>query len=392
MNTTEQQQITSALNRIVERTPQLGPTPGGVSGRPPAHRSSWRPLIAVAAATVIVVGIGIVAMNPEGPAGKTITPGTQTDQTEASQFVPDLDTTNVALLAPAALPDGYILYSDTNRVDANPIEGNADHIFGPPDASPDQIVEVAAGTEVEGEPCGSEISPITISGEPQFCTGGPTTTKRLRWNIGDAAVMICGGTSVTDQTLLELAAAVSIQPTDFASRQPGAADMDQQAASGAWLNDDQLIIDPLPDPTWIRLGHLNPTTLTSDSYLVGSATDWYAPTFLVDVYTNTEGTDIWSVMDKRHGSIEIGLRGTIGYLNDTDDKNPFLVWQERPGIIIRIQNNGGTAEAITAFAESLIPLNAEGRDAFLATGQTPPTPPSMSSDGIASTTTSGSGD
>ncbi len=91
-------------------------------------------------------------------------------------------------------------------------------------------------------------------------------------------------------------------------------------------------------------------------------------------------------MDKRHNSTEIDLRGTTAYLDDTDDNNPFLVWQERPGIIIRIQNNGGTVDAIVAFAESLTPLNADGRAAFLATAQTPPPPPPTPSEGIATTT------
>ena len=386
MNATEQRQIKSALNRIVERTPDLGPTPGDLLLCQPEPRSNWRPLIAVAAATVVLVGVGVLAANRQSPADNAVAPATQPEQTESSQATPEVEATKTALLAPAALPDGYVLYSGSSRVDANPIEGNVDHIFGPPNARPDQIVEVGAGTNVEGIPCGSAASPITISSEPQFCTDSPVAAKQLRWNIGDVAIVIWGGSSVADEKLLELAAAVSINPAATPDTQPPSDDTKQRAVSGEWLDNSQLIINPLPDPTWIRLGHQGPETLTSDSYLIGSATEWDAPSFLVDVYTNTNGTDIWSVMDKRHNSTEIDLRGTTAYLDDNDDNNPFLVWQEQPGIIIRIQNNGGTADAIVAFAESLTPLHADGRAAFLATAQTPPTPPPTPSEGIATTT------
>jgi hypothetical protein len=385
MNATEQRQIKSALDRIVERTPDLGPTPDDLLLRQPEPRSNWRPLIAVAAATVVLVGVGVLAANRPTPADNAAEPATQSEQTESSQAAPDVAATDTVLLAPAALPDGYVLYSASNRVDTNPLEGNAEHIFGPPDARPDQIVEVGAGTDVEGIPCGSAAAPITISNEPQFCTDRPVAAKQLRWNIGEVAIVIWGGSSVADETLLELAAAVSINPAVTPGTQPPADDTNQGSASGAWLDDSQLIISPLPDPTWIRLGHQDPEPLTSDSYLIGSATEWDAPSFLVDVYTDTNGTDIWSVMDKRHNSVEINLRGTTAYLDDTDDNNPFLVWQEQPGIIIRIQNNGGTADAIVAFAESLTPLDADGRAAFLATAQTPPPAPPTPSEGVAST-------
>jgi len=387
MNATEQRQIKSALDRIVERTPDLGPTPDDLLLRQPAPRSNWRPLIAVAATIVALVGVGALVANRHAPADNAVAPASQSEQTESSPAGPDGAATETALLAPATLPDGYILYKGSNRVDTNPLEGNADHIFGPPNARPDQIVEVAAGTDVEGIPCGSAGAQITISSEPQFCTDKPVAAKQLRWNIGDVAVVIWGGSSVTDETLLELAAAVSINPAATPGAQPPADDTNQRAASGAWLDDSELIINPLPDPTWIRLGHQDPEPLISESYLIGSATDWYAPTFLVDVYTHTNGTDIWSVMDKRHNSTQIDLRGTTAYLDDSDDHNPFLVWQEQPGIIIRIQNNGGTADAIVAFAESLIPLGADGRAAFLATAQEPPPAPPTPSEGVATTTT-----
>ena len=201
MNATEQRQIKSALDRIVERTPDLGPTPDDLLLRQPEPRSNWRPLIAVAAATVVLVGVGVLAANRQSPAENAVAPATQPEQTESSQSLPDVAATDTVLLAPAALPDGYVLYSASNRVDTNPLEGNADHIFGPPDARPDQIVEVGAGTDVEGIPCGSAAAPITISNEPQFCTDRPVAAKQLRWNIGEVAIVIWGGSSVADETL-----------------------------------------------------------------------------------------------------------------------------------------------------------------------------------------------
>jgi hypothetical protein len=51
MNATEQHQIKSALNRIVERTPDLGPTPDEFLLRHSEPRANWRPRIAVAATT-----------------------------------------------------------------------------------------------------------------------------------------------------------------------------------------------------------------------------------------------------------------------------------------------------------------------------------------------------
>jgi hypothetical protein len=128
--------------------------------------------------------------------------------------------------------------------------------------------------------------------------------------------------------------------------------------------------------------------MTADvAYAVGSATDPDAPTFGVQIYRGTEPGDIWSIMNGRHTSTPVTVRGTTGFLENTDESNPFLVWREADGTLVHIQNNGGTPESILAFAETLTRLDAEGWERFLRSGEDRPTPPAPPANGVAATTT-----
>ncbi len=375
MNATEERRIKSALDRLVEQTPELGPTPNEMFVRQSKHTQRWAPLTAVAAAAVAVAGLGFIVATRDTGSTTPAAPASQPNQTEPLPEPAQIEPADIAVLVPQTLPAGYTLYVDDGVTSPDQIEGRSDRIFGPPDAQPNQIVEVAAGTDIAGVPCGATTDAFTITEVPTFCPRGFPAEKQLNWTINGTSVVIWAGSAVVDEMLLELAAGVSIEP----------------GAAGGWLDDSELIISPLPDPNWVRLGHDGPEPLISESYTIGSVDDPAAPTFLVDVFTNTAGSDLWSIMYSRHRSELFDVRGTTGYLDDTDELNPFLVWQEAPGVIVRIQNNGGTADSILAFAESLTPINSAGLDAFRTTAATPPTPPPSRTDGAASTIPEGQG-
>lgn len=327
-------------------------------------QTRWVPnLIKVAAAAAIVVG-GVAIFTSRQPDRP---PATSTPLTQSPTTL--LATGDVAILVPNALPTGYVLYADHGVTEPDRIEARTDRIFGPPDAQPNQIVEISGGTDIEGVPCGATTDAFTITNVPTFCPNG-YSAKQVNWTVDGTSVVIWAGSAVEDETLLKLAASVSIRPD----------------AQGGWLDDTELIVNSLPDPSWVRLGHRAPQPLISESYTVGALEDPAAPTFLVDVFTGTEATDIWSIMDYKRGATPIEVRGTTGFLDDTDYHNPFLVWQEAPGIIVKIQNNGGTADSILAFAKTLTPVDAAGRDSFLATALPAPTPLPSPMDGAASTT------
>lgn len=93
----------------------------------------------------------------------------------------------------------------------------------------------------------------------------------------------------------------------------------------------------------------------------------------MSIYADAEPTDIWAITNDRLNSTPVTVRGTTGYLSDTVDLNPFLTWQEADGLIVHIQNNGGTPDSILAFAESLVLLDADAQHTFLESGQ--PRPP-----------------
>lgn len=63
MNATEESQIKSALDRLIQQTPELGPTPNDMFIRRQGRSFGWAPLTAVAAATVAVVGLGVIVVN-----------------------------------------------------------------------------------------------------------------------------------------------------------------------------------------------------------------------------------------------------------------------------------------------------------------------------------------
>jgi len=324
----------------------------------------WVPnVVKVAAAAAIIVG-GVAIFTSRQP---DISPATSTPPTQSATTL--LPTGDIAMLVPDELPTGYVLYANQGVTEQDRIEAQSDRIFGPPDAQPDQIVEVSGGTDIEGVPCGATTDAFTITDVPTFCPNG-YSAKQLNWSIDGTSVVIWSGSTVEDKTLLELAASVSIKP----------------GAQGGWLDDTELIVNSLPDPSWVRLGHNGPEPLISTSYTVGALENRAAPTFLVDVFTGTEATDIWSIMNNKPGSTPVEVRATTGFLNDSDDHNPFLVWQEAPGIIVRIQNSGGDDDSILAFAESLTPVDATARDSFFATAVTAPTPPPSPIEVPASTT------
>ncbi len=82
MNATEERQIKSALDRLVEQTPELGPTPNDMFVRQNGRAHSWAPLTAVAAATVAVVGLGFIVASRDTGANTSTVPASQPGQTE----------------------------------------------------------------------------------------------------------------------------------------------------------------------------------------------------------------------------------------------------------------------------------------------------------------------
>ena len=69
--------IKNALGTIVERTPDLGQQPNENFGPVQEPDHYWRPLLAVAAATVAVAGFGFIAANRTTPANIEATPASQ---------------------------------------------------------------------------------------------------------------------------------------------------------------------------------------------------------------------------------------------------------------------------------------------------------------------------
>ena len=94
MNASEERQIKSALDRLVEQTPEPGPTPDDMFLRHQEPTSRWAPLTAVAAATVAVVGLGILVTNRD--------PGPGTSAELPAQDTPTA--TEVSGSASASLP------------------------------------------------------------------------------------------------------------------------------------------------------------------------------------------------------------------------------------------------------------------------------------------------
>lgn len=67
MNTQLDDQITSGLQTLVDQTPDLGNTPTGDFLVSWDRSPSWKPMLSLAAATVAVVAVGLVAINRSTP-------------------------------------------------------------------------------------------------------------------------------------------------------------------------------------------------------------------------------------------------------------------------------------------------------------------------------------
>lgn len=90
MNASEERQIKSALDRLVQQTPELGPTPSDMVVRQQERSSRWTPLAAVAAATVLVVGLGVIVANRDpNPSTATRPADTQQAPSDARSSAPE---------------------------------------------------------------------------------------------------------------------------------------------------------------------------------------------------------------------------------------------------------------------------------------------------------------
>jgi hypothetical protein len=375
--------LRSGLHHIAAADPIDEPRPFdpdvmriGVGEQQP--RRSLAPMLAAAAA-IIGVTVGGLAFF----ASRTSAP-TVADQPTVAVTAPAdaMTTTGIgaegAVLAPVPLPDGYVLYAGASAPDSGTIEGSRAFIYGSPDATPADIVEIVAGDDASGSACDAAMRTVQIGDvEGRFCAveGEPINVlaaQQLSWiTPGGTPVVLLAGADVAEDQVLAIAGSIVVNAPAGTPR----------------LYGDDLTISDLPDG-WSRLGYQGATPMTADAvYEIGSATDPAAPTFLVRIYRGTEPGDIWSIMNGQHTSTPVTVRGATGFLENTDELNPFLVWRESDGTIVHIQNNGGTPESILAFAENLTLLDAEGWERFLRAGVDRPTPPAPPADGVATTTT-----
>jgi hypothetical protein len=374
--------LRSGLHHIAAADPIDEPRPFdpdvmriGVGEQQP--RRSLAPMLAAAAA-IIGVTVGGLAFFASRTAAPTVADQPTVAVTEPADatITPGVSGEG-GLLAPVPLPDGYVLYAGAS-VDPGTIEGNRAFIYGPADATPAEIVEILAGDDAWGSACDASTRTVQIGDvEGRFCAfeGEPINVlaaQQLSWiTPGGTPVVLLAGADVAEDQVLAIAGSIVVNAPAGTPR----------------LSGDDLTISDLPDG-WSRLGYQGANPMTPDiAYAVGSDTDPDAPTFGVQIYRGTEPGDIWSIMNGRHTSTPVTVRGTTGFLENTDELNPFLVWRESDGTIVHIQNSGGTPESILAFAENLTALDAGRWAQFMQSGQGRPTPPTPPADGVATTTT-----
>lgn len=380
MNASPDERIRRALADLREASALTGPTIEHISM--PVAGNGHRSWFAVAAATVLIAS---------GAAGVIVVRSTTSDAPGAGPAAaPPVATSSAdpaivasGFLAPSPLPDGYVLYTDEQFDGSytNPAatQLTVEVILGPAEATPDDIVEIVAGATTGEIPCGSMDTgegldpPGLTVGEAvaTFCDD-PYAARQLAWTADGTPVMLLAGSAVTDDQLLTIARGVVV-PSDVG--------MDRQVFA------EDIAVTGLP-AGWMRFGGDEPP-LVATEYEIGSATERFAPTYRVSIYANTAHTDIWAIMNGRFTSTPVTVRGTTGYLDesDSDGANPFLVWQEADGLIVHIQSSGGSRDSILAFAETLEHLPAAEQEEFLQTAQPRPAQDDTTSPGAGPTTT-----
>ena len=260
------------------------------------------------------------------------------DRDDGGTVVGATDGRPVALV-PTEIPDGGVL-TFAGAMPYVTVSGYA--VYGDersPDPSALLTVEIS-------RPAGSssfesaDMIDTEVAGDPATYHPSVFGGSALAWHETDYQVTVYGGPDVDENTLRRFAETVTATDTN--------------AVSAGWMPDG-----------WAELWDGGPVS--------GSFAERYY-TIIFSGGTHLAVT-IWS--DPPPGAMfgikaalaarSVEVRGRSALVEDrSDEANAFLWWTEPSGVVVLVQHSGGDEHSAREFAESLVAVDQQGWEAFMA--------------------------
>jgi hypothetical protein len=230
-------------------------------------------------------------------------------------------------------------------------------VYGPAAPGSDQALQVvvlAVHGYAGGAPETSDS--LTVRGTEGWRWQG-AGLQCVAWEEQSHTLTLCAGDAFNPDALLQIAEGIVTGPAPA----PNPAQQDQPAtitAEPTWLPPDfELLWDGFDIPPQ--------STIAGSSYAYFDADS--REQFLVTTWSEVPDAASWEI-EFPAGATEASVRGSRAWLIDrsADDNPVVLWWVEEPGVVVRVQHNGGDAAETLAFAEGLVPLDTEAWTAFAA--------------------------